>query len=117
MSYADKTHPHLQEHDAAMLAFIIERALHYRWSVSIHDGEAWTLRTNVAPEEIWAAAATTGSDTFQFADRRGNRMGSAWLIYGNGPGELAADYGFNSAYGEAVAFMRDLEAYAEQVAA
>lgn len=84
--------------EAKAVRKLVRNALAQDWTVSVNDGEEWTVKKSSNFDEIIAALATTGGDTLRFRDSEGNSMGSMWLIYqgGNNPGdEVVSDYSDN----------------------
>lgn len=63
---------------------LLERAHGFGWSVSVNDGEAWTVKSAHAEFSILAPAlATTDADTLRFRDATGAKIGSVVLVWGN----------------------------------
>lgn len=66
------------------------------YTVSVFDGEEWTLRREpvTSYKTICAALATTGEDTLELRAATGERIGRVYLVWGNSPDgdELIADY-------------------------
>jgi hypothetical protein len=63
------------------------------YEISVYDGEEIVLRRSTGPKAIFATLGTTDEDHL-IAYRPGEkpRAGSVWLVYGNEPGVLLADY-------------------------
>lgn len=82
--------------EAKAVRKLIRVALAQDWTVSVNDGEEWTVKKSSDFNEIIAALATTGGDTLRFRDAAGNSLGSMWLVYQNGPAdEVICDYSAN----------------------
>jgi hypothetical protein len=62
---------------------LLAAALPLGYTVSVWDGEEWTLRNSRDPGEILQALATTSDDLISFRDAAGARVGTIWLIWGN----------------------------------
>lgn len=62
---------------------LLRAALANGYTVSVYDGEEWTLRNSKRIVQIMAALATTGEDVLQFRDSEGFSIGKVWLIWGN----------------------------------
>lgn len=60
----------------------------------LHDGEGWATEYTQTPQDIIAAANSTGQDNLYLFNDSGERLGRFWLVWGNDPSgdELAADY-------------------------
>ena len=71
-------------------------------TISVNDGDGWAIRRSADRAKILEAMASTGEDTLAVFDANGDRLGSFWLIYGHGPGELIADHS-DSAYAWGIA--------------
>jgi hypothetical protein len=75
--------------EATTVRRLIGHALAQDWTVSVNDGEEWTVKKANDPAEILAALATTGEDSLRFRDSEGNAVGTMYLIYqgGDSPGD------------------------------
>jgi hypothetical protein len=62
---------------------LLSTALPLGYTVSVWDGEEWTLRNSADPGAIIQALATTTEDLLSFRDATGQRIGCVQLIYGN----------------------------------
>jgi len=78
---------------------LVRAAINAGYTVSVYDGGEWTVGTSRKEREVLAAMATTGEDTLRFRDGTGERIGDAWLIWGNDldGSELIADHTDNDA--------------------
>ena len=74
------------------------------YTVSVFDGEEWTVKSSRSSDEITAALATTGEDTLKVYDKSGFPLGKIYLIWGNDPNgsELVADHNDEPAINELV---------------
>lgn len=77
--------------DRAQAVWLVNSILAKGWTISVNDGEEWTVKKSKDAAEILPALASTDNDTLRVRDAAGAVVGSAWLIWGNGPGELVAD--------------------------
>lgn len=79
-------------------ARLIRALLRAGASVSVCDGEVWTVKRSRDFDEVFGAIATTGEDTirgwFPEEENGGQASVSFWLIWGNAPdgSELIADH-------------------------
>lgn len=71
---------------------LIRAALANGWTVSVNDGEEWTIRKSRDSKEIFAALFTTDSDIVRFRDSEGKSIGTIYCIYGNEPESVVSDY-------------------------
>jgi hypothetical protein len=72
-----------------LLAAVLSRD----YTVSVNDGEEWTVKNSSSSNEITAALATTGEDTLLIRSNEGI-IGRIYLVWGNDAdgSELIADY-------------------------
>ena len=63
------------------------------YTISVNDGEEWTVKNSSSSDEITAALATTGGDTLLIRSDEGI-IGRIYLVWGNEAdgSELIADY-------------------------
>lgn len=70
---------------AKIVRKLIEAGLKMGFSVSVYDGEEWTLKQSTMKAEIFDALATTeDGDTIRFRDSKNQSVGTFSLIYENG---------------------------------
>ena len=67
---------------------------HDKATISVNDGEEWTVKRSRRAEEIASALCTTGEDTIRWYDEAGDAVGSFLLVWGNEDdgSELIADH-------------------------
>lgn len=70
---------------------IVRTLLGHGYALSVHDGEETTVRRSTDLSAILPALASTEADTL-IAYMDGERVGSAWLVWGNGGEDLIADW-------------------------
>lgn len=80
---------------------LIRLGLAKGYTVSVNDGEEWTVRRSTNQVAIIDALCSTGEDVIRFDDEAG-RIGIFVLIYGNDPdgSELISDHTDNVACNE-----------------
>lgn len=85
--------------DAITARRLVRTALELGYSISVQDGEEWTVKQSRDRMAILSAMATTGMDRLRFRDSEGNKLGTMLLVYGNAldGSELIADYQDNDA--------------------
>jgi hypothetical protein len=73
---------------------LVRAAINAGYTVSVSDGEEWTVKRSDSEAVILPALATTGYDTLRFRNSAGEHVGSAFLVWGNDETgeELIADY-------------------------
>lgn len=83
--------------EARVVRKLVKAALAAGYSVSVNDGEEWTVKRSTSTKVIFDALATTGEDRLLLRDSEGNTAGSFWLIYGNDPSgeEVISDHSDN----------------------
>lgn len=92
------TLPHLSRDEASVVLSIIDMGLKVGMSLSVYDGEEWTLKNSRDRAAILDALGTTETDTIKFRHADGTTFGAIVLIYGNGPGDIIADYSANDEF-------------------
>ena len=77
---------------------IIKKALAKGYTVSVNDGEAWTVKQSSDENAIVNALNTTGEDTLKLRDQNGV-VGMIYLVWGNARdgSELVCDFSDNDA--------------------
>lgn len=90
--------------ERGMATRLVRAAIKTGYAVSVYDGEEYTVKQSRREREILSALATTGADTLVFRDCAGERIGSAFLVWGNEEsGEcLISDHTDNELIGELV---------------
>lgn len=78
---------------------LVAAALAAGYTVSVYDGEEYTVKRSRKSKEILEALATTGEDALVIRDSAGERLGVLSLIWGNNPSgdELISDHSDNDA--------------------
>ena len=73
---------------------LVRAAIHAGYTVSVYDGEEYTVKRSRLERQILEALASTEEDTLLIRDSAGERIGALCLIWGNDPDgeELIADY-------------------------
>jgi hypothetical protein len=73
---------------------LVRAAIHAGYTVSVYDGEEYTVKRSRQERQILEALASTEEDTLVIRDSAGERLGSLMLIWGNDETgeELIADY-------------------------
>jgi len=85
----------MQAHEKRSATALVSAALAMGYSMSVYDGEEWALRRSTDQRAILAELGATDVDWLHFHKPDGTQAGAAMLVYGNGPGELVADYTAN----------------------
>jgi hypothetical protein len=62
---------------------LISATLEAGYSISVYDGEEWTLLYSTSAPRIKEMLATTGEDSLSIRNKIGQRIGQVWLVYGN----------------------------------
>tara|TARA_R110000868_G_scaffold47912_1_gene156421 strand:+ start:420 stop:812 length:393 start_codon:yes stop_codon:yes gene_type:complete len=86
--------------EARVVRKLVKAAIAAGYSVSVNDGEEWTVKRSTSTKVIFDALATTGEDTIRISAADPSKTtgwhgaGSFCLIYGNDPSgeEILADY-------------------------
>ena len=87
-----------------IIARLLTAAFQNSYSVSVFDGEVWTVKSTTKRHKVLEALATTGEDALRFRDPDGNVVGHVYLVWGNDPSgeELIYDYTNNVSIGQLV---------------
>ena len=95
-----------------LATLIVKEARAHGWTVSVHDGEEYTLEKADDEESILDEMFSTDEDALHFFDptRRNRSMGWIQLIYGNEGHDVVHDYS-----GNLDAFMKPIEAEANRI--
>lgn len=75
---------------------LVDAGLSMGYSVSVNDGEEWTVKRSSNRKEIMDALATTDSDTLRFHTSGGDRVGGFFLVWGNDE-DVISDHSDNEA--------------------
>lgn len=81
--------------EARVARRLVRAALAAGYTISVNDGEEWTVKRSTRERAILDALATTGGDLLRLRlPASAEAVGSFWLIYGNDPdgSELIADH-------------------------
>lgn len=81
--------------EAAAARKLVDLILDKGWSISVNDGEEWTVKRSSDRKAILSALCTTGEDTLGLHEADGCRIGVLLLVWGNSAPELVADYSDN----------------------
>ncbi len=79
------------EHEITEAAWLVNRILADGHTISVYDGVDWPVKKSRDASVILEGMGSTGEDTLKVRDTDGKSVGTFWLVYGNGPGELIAD--------------------------
>lgn len=83
--------------DAIQVNLLLTLLLRDGCTVSVYDGEEWTLKHSADQAALFEAIGTTDGDALNWRDADGNKRGQFSLVYGNEFGVLIADYSDNAA--------------------
>ena len=78
--------------ESAIAMAIVNGALSEGFTVSVNDGEEWTLKRSTDKTAIEAALFTTDEDLILLRDKAGEKAGWFRLIYGNDGYDVVNDY-------------------------
>lgn len=84
--------------EARVARRLVRAMLARELSVSVNDGEEWTVTRSRSYRTIVDALCTTGEDAIRAYAPTGDSMGTFWLIYGNAEdgSELISDHTDNA---------------------
>ena len=77
---------------------LVRAALADGYTISVHDGEEWTVSRATRAYDVLDALATTGEDTLQLYDADQHGAGCLYLVWGNADdgSELISDHTANN---------------------
>ena len=70
-------------HEARIARKIVKDALANGWTISVNDGEEWTVKNSTDSRTILEAMCSTDSDVLRLRDAAGEAIGNIWLVWGN----------------------------------
>lgn len=81
---------------------LVNKMLESGYTISVNDGEEWTVKNSTSTTEVINALCTTGEDYVRARYKDGTVVGTFTLIWGNDPdgSELIADHTDNDAANE-----------------
>lgn len=100
--------------ESAIFTHLCETAIAWGWSVSLCDGEEWTVKKSRKLRELRDAAFSTDADTLLFRDEKNRVRGRVWLIYGNDGWDVVSDNTVNYEDAEWTELMASALRYADQ---
>ena len=81
--------------ETSVVRSIVRNAFHLGYTVSVCDGEEWTVKRTTKEQDVMNAIQTTDMDVLSFRDAEGVKVGNVWLVYGNSASEVMADWSDN----------------------
>lgn len=84
-----------QELERKIVRAIAKEAIRTGHTVSVSDGEEWTVKRSAKVSEIMGAIMTTDQDMLRIRDAEGKHIGDIALIYGNDGYDVISDYHCN----------------------
>ena len=83
--------------ESTVLKSLIRNAIARGYLISVHDGEEWAVVKSKDATAIFEAATATDESNLRFRLIGGEFIGTVYLVFGNSPEELIADYSDNDA--------------------
>lgn len=82
------------EREKSVVRKVVRNALNMGYSISLYDGEEWTIQRATTEKEVMSAIQTTDADTLRFRkiDDVGTPVGSVYFVYGNSASEVMNDW-------------------------
>lgn len=80
-----------QDIESKIIRRLIRDILAAGCAISVYDGEEYTVTRSRDAAVIIGACATTDETTLTIGNDAGVRIGSIWLVHGNGP-DVISDY-------------------------
>lgn len=100
--------PHATDGERRVAERVVAHALASGCTLSVNDGEEWTVKQSRSAIEVLGALGTTGEDTIRLRNgASGERLGSVYLVWGNAAdgSELIADHTDNAGINALVALI------------
>jgi hypothetical protein len=81
-----------QDLERRIVNAIAQEAIRTGHTVSVFDGEEWTVTKSTKLSDIMGAIMTTDEDMLRIRNTAGQRIGDVMLIYGNDGYDVIADH-------------------------
>lgn len=79
--------------EAQVAEKLVKDALAAGYSISVHEGEDWAIRSSTDKDAIMRSMCSTGEDRLYFHGSNGKSVGWVWFIWNNGSvEEVFTDY-------------------------
>jgi hypothetical protein len=78
--------------EARVVKLFCETMIAAQFSISLYDGEEWTVKRSTDVNKIMEAIQTTDMDNLRVRAPCGEHMGDCLFIYGNSASEVINDY-------------------------
>ena len=92
-----------QELERRIVRAIAKEAIRLGYTVSVCDGEDWTVKSADKVSKVMSAIMTTDMDTLRIRGISGNHIGDVMLVYGNDGYDVIADHHSSEAMDEVLA--------------
>ena len=79
------------EVEAAIARKCVRIILQSGYKISVYDGEEWALKRSSSFSEITSAMFSTEADLLVIRDNADKKIGSVYLVHGNGS-DIVSDY-------------------------
>lgn len=100
--------------EGRIVSMVLQTALSRGYTVSVNDGEDWTVKQSGDFDELLGAMLTTDSDTIMIRDFENRMVGWVDFIYGNDGYDVISDMsGSNDA--RWLSFIEEINAYIERI--
>ena len=83
------------ENEKSVVRAIVKSAIEQGYTVSLSDGQEWTVKRSTSLTEVMQAIMTTESDSLRFRNDAQEVVGGVFLVYGNSASEVMADWSDN----------------------
>ena len=78
--------------ETRIVSRVVKDALRAGYTLSLCDGEVWTVKRSTQYRAIMSAIMTTDEDLIRLRDKDGNNLGTVYFVYGNDGFDVIADY-------------------------
>lgn len=93
---------YIPAHDKKMATRLVDEALRRGYTISVNDGEEWTVKRSTVRAEILAAMGSTEMDVIKVREKPAEEgdvakfVGCFDLVWNNDPGDTIADHTANA---------------------
>lgn len=83
MKYAHCFASYTTQGERSIAIKLVREILATGGTISVNDGEEWTVKKSKSVQQVLDALASTGEDVIRWRDVNGETVGSFYLIWGN----------------------------------
>jgi hypothetical protein len=99
----------LRQPERRIVERLVNRAAESNYLVSVWDGEEYAIKFESDPQKVMREMASTDMDKLIIRDKEKQRIGTVFLVYGNGE-DVVSDYSWSAKYPQSEQLMETLTA-------